>query len=104
MVRPGEGQWYSLDERPPFQALLQVERPTSRDGGERQGGDEGGDQLADERCSPAVLDFLQSTQVWRTAPPAEENWDSEGSEGDPGESGEDGAQEAEADGVEEQAG
>jgi len=33
---------------------------------------------------PAVLDFLRSTHVGRTAPPAEENWDSEGSEGDPG--------------------
>ena len=62
-----------------------------------------GDLLGDGRCSPAVLDFLRSTHVGRTAPPAEENWDSEGSEGDPGEAGEDGAQEAEADGVEEQA-
>jgi len=38
--------------------------------------------------------------VGKTAPPAEETWDGEGSEGDPGEAGEDGA---EADGVEEQA-
>ena len=36
-----------------------------------------GDLLADERCSPAVLDFLRSTHVGRTAPPVEENWDSE---------------------------
>jgi len=36
-----------------------------------------GDLLADERCSPAVLDFLQSTHVRRTAPPVEGNWDSE---------------------------
>ena len=36
-----------------------------------------GDLLADERCSPAVLDFLRSTHVKRTAPPVEENWDSE---------------------------
>ena len=28
-----------------------------------------GDLLADERCSPAVLDFLQSTYVGRAAPP-----------------------------------
>jgi len=33
--------------------------------------------LADERCSPAVLDFLRRTHVGRTAPPVEENWDSE---------------------------
>jgi len=51
-----------------------------------------GDLLVDERCSLAVLDFLRSTHVGRTAPPAEENWDSEGSEGGPGEAGEDGAQ------------
>jgi len=36
-----------------------------------------GDLLADERCSPAALDFLRSTQVGKTAPPVEENWDSE---------------------------
>jgi len=36
-----------------------------------------GDLLADERCSPAVLYFLRSTHVGRTAPPVEENWDSE---------------------------
>ena len=36
-----------------------------------------GDLLADERCSPAVVDFLRSTYVGRTAPPVEENWDSE---------------------------
>jgi len=36
-----------------------------------------GDLLADERCSPAVLDFLRSTHVGRAAPPVEENWDSE---------------------------
>ena len=52
------------------------------------------DLLADERCSPAVLDFLRSTQVGRAAPPVEENWDSE----DEAE-----ADEAEVDEVEEQA-
>jgi len=31
-----------------------------------------GDLLADERCSPAVLDFLQSTHAGRAAPPVEE--------------------------------
>ena len=36
-----------------------------------------GGLLADERCSPAVLDFLRSTHVGRTAPPVEENCDSE---------------------------
>ena len=36
--------------------------------------------LADERCSPAVLDFLRSTHVGRAAPPMEENWDSEAEE------------------------
>ena len=55
-----------------------------------------GDLLADERCSPAVLNFLRSTHVSRTAPPVEENWDSEG------EAEEAGAEEA-ADEVEEQA-
>ena len=47
-----------------------------------------GDLLADERCSPAVLDFLRSTHIGRTAPLVEENWDSE-----------DEAEEAEADEV-----
>jgi len=36
-----------------------------------------GDLLADERCSPVVLDFLRSTHVGQTAPQVEENWDSE---------------------------
>ena len=36
-----------------------------------------GDLLADERCSPVVLDFLGSIHVGRTAPPVEENWGSE---------------------------
>jgi len=36
-----------------------------------------GDLLADERCSPAVLDFLRSTYVGRAAPPVEGNWDSD---------------------------
>ena len=36
-----------------------------------------GDLSADERCSPAVLDFLRSTYVGRAAPPVEENLDSE---------------------------
>ena len=39
-----------------------------------------GDLLADERCSPAVLDFLRSTHVGRAAPPVEGSWDSEGEE------------------------
>ena len=72
--------------------------------GEGQGdGEEGGskwhvgDQLADERCSPAVLDFLRSTHVGRAAPPAEGNWDS----GDEVEEAE--ADEAAVDEVEEQA-
>jgi len=33
--------------------------------------------MADERCSPAVLDFFRSTYVGRAAPPVEENWDSD---------------------------
>jgi len=36
-----------------------------------------GDLLADEWCSPAVLDFLRSTYVGRAAPPVEETWDSD---------------------------
>ena len=36
-----------------------------------------GDLLADERCSPAVLDFLRTTYIGRAAPPVEENWDSD---------------------------
>jgi len=55
------------------------------------------DLLADERCSPAVLDFLRSTHVGRVAPPVEENWNSE----DEAEEAE--ADEAEVDEVEEQA-
>ena len=51
----------------------------------------GSDLLADERCSP-VLDYLRSTLLGRTAPPVEENWDSE-----------DEAEEAEVAGEEEQA-
>ena len=35
------------------------------------------DLLADERCSPAVLDFLRTTYIRRAAPPVEENWDSD---------------------------
>jgi len=81
-------------------STVKMERPTGRDVGEGQGGDEEGEAevalLADERCSPAVLDFLRSTQVGRTAPPVEENWDSED------EAEEAGADEA-ADEVEEQA-
>ena len=33
--------------------------------------------MADERCSPAVLDFLRTTYVARAEPPMEENWDSD---------------------------
>jgi len=33
-----------------------------------------GNLLVDERCSPAVLDFLRSAHVGRAAPPVEENW------------------------------
>jgi len=36
-----------------------------------------GDLLADERCSPAVLDFLRTTYAGRAAPPVEESWDSD---------------------------
>jgi len=36
-----------------------------------------GDLLADERYSPAVLDFLRTTYMRRSAPPVEENWDSD---------------------------
>jgi len=39
-----------------------------------------GDLLADERCSPAVLDILRSTYVGRAAPPVEESWDNEDEE------------------------
>ena len=34
------------------------------------------DLLADERCSPVLLDYLRSFFVGRVAPPVEENWDS----------------------------
>ena len=75
VVKPGERQWYSPNERSPLQALLQVARPTGRGVGEGQGGGEEGeaevargDLLADDRCSPAVLDFAH---VGRTAPPVE---------------------------------
>ena len=47
----------------PLQALLQVWARVEE-------GKRVGDLLA-ERCSPAVLDFLRSTHVGRTAPPAE---------------------------------
>ena len=49
----------------------------SQGGGEEEAEVARGDLLADDRCSPAVLDFLRSTHVGRTAPPVEENWDSE---------------------------
>jgi len=52
--------------------------------GEGQGGGEqgeaevaSGDLLADERCSPAVLDCLRTTYAGRAAPPVEGNWDSD---------------------------
>jgi len=48
--------------------------------GKGQEGDEEGEAevlLADERCIPAVLDFLRTTYVGRAAPPVEENWDSD---------------------------
>ena len=35
------------------------------------------DLLADERCSPVLLDYLRSIFVGRVAPPVEENWDSD---------------------------
>jgi len=41
-----------------------------------------GDLLADERYSPAVLDFLRSTHVGRAAPPVDENWDIEDEAGE----------------------
>jgi len=56
-----------------------------------------GDLLADERCSPAVLDFLRSTHVGRAASLVEGSWDVEGEE----EAAE--AVEAETDGAEEHA-
>jgi len=63
--------------------------------GEGQGSDKRGKQkwrvgdlLADERRSPAVLDFFRSTHAGRAAPPVEESWDSEGE-----------AEEAETDGA-----
>jgi len=40
--------------------------------------------MRDERCSPAVLAFSRSTHVGRTAPPMEENWDSEDEAEEPG--------------------
>ena len=54
-----------------------------------------GDLLADERCSPAVLDFLRGTYVGRAVPPVEENWDSGDEEEEAAE-----ANEVEAEGVE----
>jgi len=64
--------------------LFKVERSTGSTVGEGQGGDEEGkrkwrvgDLLADERCSPAVLNFLRTTYVGRVAPSVEENWDSD---------------------------
>jgi len=56
-----------------------------------------GDLLADERCSPAVLD-LRSTHVERTTPPVEENWDSE-DEAERAGGGRDGERSGEASGV-----
>ena len=47
-----------------------------------------GDLLADERCSPAVLDFLRSTYFGQAAPPVEESWDSEDEEEEVVEAGE----------------
>ena len=52
-----------------------------------------GDLLADERCSLAVLDFLRSTHVGRTAPPVEENWDKRGRSGGGGDGRRGGASE-----------
>jgi len=43
--------------------------------GSRSG--EWGPFLADERCSPAALDFLRTTYVGRATPPVEENGDSD---------------------------
>jgi len=57
-----------------------------------------GDLLADERCSPAVLDFLHGTYVGRAAPPVEKSWDSEDEEEEVVEAGE-----AEAEGAAERA-
>ena len=56
-----------------------------------------GDLLAEARCSPAVLDFLQSTHVGRTAPPVEQNWDSEDEAEEAEEAEADEADEAEVD-------
>ena len=57
-----------------------------------------GELLADERCSPAVLDFLRSTYVGQAVPPVEESWDSEDEEDEVVEAGK-----AEAQGVVERA-
>jgi len=73
VVRPGEHWWSSGTRDHLFkhcsrwkdqQAELwaRVKEATKR--GKRMG-----DLLADERCSPAVLDFLRSTYVGRAAPP-----------------------------------
>jgi len=35
-----------------------------------------GDLLVDERCRPALLDYLRSIYVGRVAPPVEATWDS----------------------------
>jgi len=42
----GRQRGRGIRERPPLQALLQVERPTGRDVGEGQGGDETGEAKA----------------------------------------------------------
>ena len=62
-----------------------------------------GPYLADDRCSPAVVDSLRSTHVGSTAPLVEENWGSKGSEADPEDAREKGTGEMEVGEVEEQA-
>jgi len=84
VVRPGKQFRNSTDEGPFVQAVFfkwkdqqavlwaRVKETTKR--AKRKW--HVGDLLADERCSPAVLDFLRSTYVGRAVPPVDENWDS----------------------------
>jgi len=82
LKRPDDHCWWCDPEnisgtrqtRPPVQALLQVGGPAGHDAGEGQGGQRGGSRSG---VGDLLVDFLRSTHVGRTAPPVEENWDSE---------------------------